>query len=159
MPDEEFNLPVVVSKVKTRLSVPLKISIASSVIVLLLGAFLLATRSWERAPVAQLGVWVADVEYEPENVFRERFHFRLTGTTLSGTASYRGARRVIEEARLEENTVSFITRGRDRIGNQQREIVHEYAGKLEGETMQFQLRNVSDGEILLSIEFTALRSD
>ncbi len=159
MPDEESKLPVAVSDVKTELSVPFKISIATSVLLLLLGAFLLLTRSWEPESASLLGEWVAEVEYGPGNAYTERFELRLTGATLSGFASYLGTRLAIEQAVLDGTRVSFVTRSRDRIGNRQRELVHEYGGEFAGDTMHFRLRTSSGGVELGSVEFVANRPD
>lgn len=159
MPDEESKLPVVVSEVKTGLSVPFKISIATSVLLLLLGVFLLLTRSWEPESASLLGEWVAEVEYGPGNAHTERFELRLTGTTLSGFASYFGTRLAIEQAVLDDTRVSFVTRSRDRIGNRQRELVHAYGGEFTGDTMRFRLLTSSGGEELGSVEFVANRPD
>lgn len=105
----------------------------------LLGAFLLTTRFWLDEVPAVVGTWRAEVAYPDGRSFDERFEFRLTGHALSGSASYRGVRRALEDGQFDGNTLSFLVRTRERRGNDQVELRHAYTGVLEDGFIRFRL--------------------
>lgn len=106
---------------------------------IVLGAFLLTTRFWLDEAPAVIGDWHAEVVYEDGGRFDERYVLRLTGSALSGSASYRGARRALEEGELGGDTVSFSVRTRERRGDEQVELRHVYTGTLEDGALRFVL--------------------
>lgn len=157
MAEDERGLPVAVSEVKRKWPTPYLLSVATTALLMVLGLFLLVSRSWEPEAASIIGTWVADVEYERGTRHAERFEFRLTGTEASGTASLRGVRRIIEQAHLEDDRISFQVRSRERIGNQQQERVHQYAAQLDGDVLSFSMRTVTGLGEPVVIEFDARR--
>lgn len=157
MQDDERRLPVVVSAVTQSTPKPFMTTGILILLVVLLGLFLILSRSWFEEAPSIVGVWVADVEYQDGVSHTERFEFRVAGSTLSGSASFLGSRRVIESARLDGNELAFATRSRERIGNEQRELVHEYIGRLNDERIVFSLRTHDGVGERDAIEFDAHR--
>jgi hypothetical protein len=157
MQDDERRLPVVVSAVTQSTPKPFMTTGILVLIVVVLGLFLILSRSWFEEAPSIVGVWVADVEYQGGVSHTERFEFRVAGSTLSGSASYLGIRRVIENAQLDDRELSFRTRSRERIGNEQRELVHAYTGRLSGDRIVFSMRTHDGSGERDVIEFDAHR--
>lgn len=124
---------------------------------LLLGAFLLTTPFWRDEVPPVVGTWTAEVVYEDDRDYAERFEFRLTGRALSGSASYRGMRRAIEEGQLDGDELSFVVRTRERRGNEQIELRHAYLGVLDDDRIRFRLETSGDAGRRAPIEFEARR--
>ena len=98
-----------------------------------IGAFLLTSRFWISPPEIA-GTWEAQVDYDWGVSQVERFEFRFTGDDVTGSATFLGIRRAIENALLEGERLEFQTRSRELVGNEQRELVHRYDGTVgEGE--------------------------
>lgn len=124
---------------------------------LLLGVFLLTTRFWLDEVPSVVGTWTAEVAYGDGRDHTERFEFRLTGRALSGSASYRGMRRVIEEGQVDGDELRFVVRTRERRGNEQIELRHAYLGVLDDERIRFRLETSGGAEPRAPIEFEARR--
>lgn len=157
MQDDERRLPVVVSAVTRSTPKPLIVTGVLIGLVVLLGFFLILSRPWFADAPSIVGAWVADVDYPSGVSHSERFEFRVVGSALSGSASYLGARRVIEDGQVDDTTLEFRTRSRDRIGNEQHELVHEYVGRLSGDTIVFSLQTTDDADAGEAIIFEARR--
>lgn len=157
MQDDERRFPVVVSAVTRSIPKPVMTTGILVLLVVLLGLFLVLSRSWFEEAPSMVGEWVADVEY-PDGVSRtERFEFRVAGSTLAGSATYRSSRRVIESAQLSDTELAFRTRSRERIGYEQRELVHDYVGRLNDGRMVFSMRTHDGTGERDTIEFVAHR--
>lgn len=124
---------------------------------LLLGAFLLTSRFWLDEVPPVVGTWTAKVVYEDDRDYAERFEFRLTGRALSGSASYRGMRRAIEDGELDGDALRFVVRTRERRGNEQIELRHAYFGVLDDERIRFRLETSGETGPRAPIEFEARR--
>lgn len=124
---------------------------------LLLGAFLLTTRFWLDEVPPVVGTWTAEVVYEGDRDYTERFEFRLTGRALSGSASYRGMRRAIDEGQLDGDQLRFVVRTRERRGNEQIELRHAYLGVLDDGRIHFRLETLDETGRRAPIEFEARR--
>lgn len=157
MQDDERRLPVVVSAVTHSIPKPFMTTAILVLLVVALGLFLILSRSWFEEAPSIVGVWGAEVEYQDGSSHSERFEFRVAGSTLSGSASFRGIRRVIESARLDGNELAFTTRSRERIGNEQRELVHEYVGRLDDDSIAFSMRTHDGVSERGAVEFAAHR--
>lgn len=124
---------------------------------IVLGGFLLTSRFWLSPPPDVVGDWVAIVDYGRGVEHEERFNFRFSGNDLIGHASYFGTRRVIEEGGLDGETLRFVTRSRQYIGNTQHALRHAYEGQLaEDGRLHMQLQS-SGGLNDTTIEFRAER--
>lgn len=122
-----------------------------------LGAFLLTSRFWLSPPPDVVGEWVANVDYGRGVQHQERFNFRFSGNDLTGHASYFGTRRVIEEGGLDGETLHFVTRSRQYIGNTQHALRHAYQGQVaEDGSLHMQLQS-SGGLNDITVEFRAQR--
>lgn len=113
------------------------ISGALFAVLFLVAAFLATSRFWlpEEPPV--VGVWRASVTYDRGLVLNERFEFRLTGSDVTGHATYLGVRRAIENGQLEGDRLSFHTRSRERVGIEQYELRHAYVGVVASDSIRF----------------------
>ena len=143
MDRQEPGLPVPVSEVRKSLPRSLTVTVVAAMVVVVLGLFLVLSRSGLEPPPAVVGEWTAVVDYGRGAVRTERLEFRLTGTQLSGSATLHGARRIIEQAEYGDDYVRFVTRSRERVGAEQRELVHRYEGEVARDVIRFTL--VSDG--------------
>lgn len=123
----------------------------------LLGAFLLTSQFWLPDPPEAIGRWGATVVYEDRVTHDERFEFRLTGRNITGTATYRGQRRVIEDARVDGDQLAFLIRTRELVGNQQREVRHHYNGVVENDTIRFVIETAGGFRDRDAVEFEAQR--
>lgn len=157
MQDDERRLPVVVSAVTQSIPKPFMTTGILVLLVVILGVFLILSRSWFEEAPSIVGVWVADVVYQDGVSHTERFEFRVAGSTLSGSASHLGVRRVIESAQLDDSRLEFLTRSRERIGNEQRELVHTYTGRQSGDRIVFSMHTHDGSGERSAIEFDARR--
>lgn len=132
LPDDE-KLPVAVSGVKRSLPRYYLETGVLFALVVALGVFLLTSRYWLDDEPWFVGVWTGVAEHAVAGSVSERVELRMTGTNVSGSASYRGVRRALEEPSIADDRLSFVTRGRDRIGNQWAEVTYRYTLEAAGE--------------------------
>lgn len=125
-------------------------------VLVLLGGLLVVSRLWFAEPPAIVGRWAATVDYGRGEVFAERFEFRQTGGSISGSATWQGNRRVIEAAVQDGDRISFHTRGHENFGSERRELRHEYVG-IVGDTVRFTLRTNGGFTERPTVEFEAER--
>lgn len=142
MPEDE-KLPVAVSNVKRSLPRYYLETAALFALVVALGAFLLTSRFWLDDEPWYVGVWTGVAAHAIAGEVTERIELRMTGNTVSGSATYRGVRRALEESATADDRLTFVTRGRDRIGNQWEEVVYRYT-----------LVPAGDGRMQASVEVT-----
>ncbi len=110
-------------------------------IVVLLGGLLVASRIWFGDAPSVVGQWVAEVDYGRGVIREERFEFRQTAGEIAGSASWQGARRVIEDAVLDGERLSFHIRTHETLGSQRRELRHDYVAVPAGpDSLRFTLR-------------------
>ncbi len=128
-------------------------------VLVLVGAFLLSSRFWLPEAPAVVGSWSAQVTYERGPTQEERFEFRLTGGDLTGSATYQGIRRAIENGRLEGDRVQFHTRSRERVGIEQHEMRHDYVGVVGGDGIAFTVVTAGGGREYGPVHFEAVRID
>lgn len=155
--ESEAGLPTVAGEPRQHPPQHLIMTGALLVGLVVLGGFLLTSRFW-LSPPEVVGDWVATVDYGRGVVHDERFTFRSSGNDLSGHASYHGGRRVIEEGSLGDQSIRFVTRSRQYIGNTQHAVSHVYEGRLvsDGE-LSLTLRSSGGLEDDASVEFVARR--
>lgn len=85
-------------------------------------------------PAARLvGAWQAEVRYAWGDRYTERFDFKQHAGQLTGTASFLGYPRAIQALTLEGGHLRFETRTQQSMGNETREITHEYSAELRGQ--------------------------
>lgn len=105
------------------------------------------------------GRWTATVKYHWGDQHDEAFEFKYLGSVLHGTATYLKGRLTIEQAKLEGEWLSFITRSQEMMGNDQpwKEVIHRYVGKTTVDMIQFTLESSGGYSIHPPVEFTAQR--
>jgi hypothetical protein len=105
-------------------------------------AAVLVARGLLRPPSVE-GTWYADVAYSWGVTASEQFEFRVDGERLLGTASFGGARfpRRIHEGKIAGDRLFFVIKLQVRHGQNEREVIYEYAGQVKGPTIEFTLDN------------------
>jgi hypothetical protein len=78
------------------------------------------------------GSWVGEVTYSWGAKYNEAFFFQPEGGKLFGTASFLGAKRGIEEGKVEGQSISFYARYEEVSGGESRERKNYYWGKQNG---------------------------
>lgn len=135
------------------------ISGALLAVLFLVAAFLASSRLWLPEEPVVVGAWQASATYDRGLVHDERFEFRLTGRDVTGHASYMGVRRAIEDGRLDGDRLSFHTRSRERVGNEQYELRHEYLGLVGTDSIRFTMETSGRQGVREAVRFEATRSD
>ncbi len=112
-----------------------------------------------RPTVDIAGRWTARVKYDWGDQHDEAFEFKYLGKTLHGTATYQTGRLTIEQAKLEGNWLSFITRSQEMLGSDTpwKEVTHRYTGQVTPEGIRFTLESGGGYSIHPPVEFTARR--
>jgi hypothetical protein len=91
-------------------------------------------RPWTPAdPSARLvGTWQAEVTYEWGARHDERFEFKRHAGQLTGTASFLGYPRAIEQLQFDGSNLRFETHSQETMGSSTREVTHSYSAELRG---------------------------
>ena len=90
---------------------------------------------------AFVGSWTGDVTYGWGAKYTESFFFQPEGSKLFGTASFLGAKRGIEEGKIERESISFYLRYEEASGGVSRERKNYYWGKLNGEEIVMRMQD------------------
>ena len=125
------------------------------------GAALLRWRGSAPGRAAVNGRWQAEVVYDwPNARYAERFEFAGDGEALQGSASFLRLGRGILEGRVGPAGLSFVTRSREQLGNDNAglETSHRYRGRLVGDELQFVMQTEGGYSAHRPIEFVARRS-
>lgn len=84
-------------------------------------------------PLARwVGAWQAQVTYGWGDSYSERFDFTRHAGQLTGTASFLAHPRGIEDVQSDGSHLRFVTRSRQSMGNETREVTHFYSVELRG---------------------------
>jgi hypothetical protein len=109
-----------------------------------------------------LGQWSAQVRYAWGDSHQERFEFKRHAGELTGSASFLGYPRAIEQLRIDGTNIHFRTHSQASMGSETRELTHAYAIELRGQPPHEQLavRMQSSGGFRSepALEFEARRS-
>jgi TIR domain len=112
-----------------------------------------------------LGVWQAPVRYAWGDRHSEHFEFKRHAGELTGTASFLGYPRSIENLRIDGLNLHFQTRSTTSMNNETRELTRSYAAELRGqppdEVLAFRMQSSGGFTSEKPLEFEAqrLRSD
>ena len=87
------------------------------------------------------GTWSAEVTYGWGERFTEQFFFQPEGDKLFGSASFLGAKRGIEEGKIEGENISFFVRFQEVSGGAVTDHKNFYWGKLAGEKINMRLQD------------------
>jgi hypothetical protein len=75
-----------------------------------------------------------------------------------GTASFLGVNRAISQSQLQNNTISFISKTQQWLGNDNtQELIHRYSGVIEDNKIKFSLQNEGGFSEQTPIEFIAIK--
>lgn len=85
-----------------------------------------------KAASAFTGAWAGDVTYSWGARYQEEFFFEPEGSRLFGTASFLGAKRGIEDGKVEGGDISFVVRFQEVSDGATRDHRNYYWGKLNG---------------------------
>jgi hypothetical protein len=94
-----------------------------------------------RAGAAFTGSWSGEVTYSWGEQFKEEFFFQQENGKLFGNASFLGARRGIEEGKVEGENILFFVRFQEVSGGTTTEHKNTYWGRLTGEKIQMRLQD------------------
>jgi len=87
------------------------------------------------------GSWSSEVPYGWGDKYTEVFLFQPEGSKLFGTASFLGAKRGIEEGKIEGETISFFVRFQESSGDVTREHKNYYWGKLSASEIVMRIQD------------------
>lgn len=104
---------------------------------------------------AQLaGTWSAEVTYPWDAKHKEGFFFQPEGNRLYGTASFLGAKRGIDDGKIEGDEIFFSVRFQEQSASGTRDHKNYYGGKIAGNEIRFRLQ---DDRGSPPLEFVAAR--
>lgn len=106
------------------------------------------------------GTWVAEVPYawlrEP---LRERFVFSGEGARVSGTASFLGVDRLVQDGRFEAGEgLNFVVHTSETAGNSLRDVRHRYHGTLQADGIHFEMQTEGASQPHAPLRFLARRA-
>jgi hypothetical protein len=108
-----------------------------------------------------IGTWKAELRYEWGDRYSERFEFKRHAGQLTGTASFLGYPRAIENLRVEGRNLHFQTRSNVTMGESTREVTRSYAAEWRGdatdEWLAFRLQSTGGHSSEKPLEFEARR--
>jgi len=93
------------------------------------------------ASAAVAGSWSGEVTYSWGDRYNEQFLFQPEGAKLFGTASFLGAKRGIEEGKIDGASISFFIRFQEVSGDTTTEHKNYYWGKLEGTEIRIRMQD------------------
>jgi hypothetical protein len=100
-----------------------------------------ATGVTVKTAAAITGPWSGEVRYDWGDKYTEAFLFQPEGSKLFGTATFLGAKRGIEEGKIESETISFFVRFQESSGDVTREHKNYYWGKLSANAIVMRLQD------------------
>ena len=129
-------------------------------LILVLGGLFVHHQTQPPAPADVSGRWTARVKYDWGDEYTERFEFKYLGKALHGTASYQQGPLAIEQAKLEGEWLSFITRSQEMLGSDSpwKEVTQRYTGQVTPEGIHFTLEIGGGDSVHPPIEFVARRA-
>lgn len=101
----------------------------------------LKSEALTKAASAFTGVWAGDVTYSWDARYQEEFFFQPEGSQLFGTASFLGAKRGIEDGKIEGGDISFVVRFQETSDGATRDHKNYYWGKLDGEKILVRMQD------------------
>ena len=114
----------------------------------------------EEGRAAINGTWIAEVPYawlrEPK---RERFVFSGEGPRVSGTASFLGVDRLVQDGRFEPAAgLRFEVHTRESLGSESREVRHLYQGVPQAGGIHFEMQTEGASQPHAPLRFVARRT-
>jgi hypothetical protein len=106
------------------------------------------------------GSWTVDVTYDWGATHAERFTFIVDGNEILGTASFLKTPRGIVNGSIDGDRIAFETRTQEVSGdgNNPRDLVHRYRGRISGDTIAFTMQTMGGSSSGVPLQFTAKRA-
>jgi hypothetical protein len=112
------------------------------------------------AAPALAGRWQAEVDYDwPGAHYVEHFDFIVDGDEVMGSASFLGLRRGLQEGRLADGVLRFVTRSQEALGDEVTELLHRYRARLAGDELRFVMQTEGGSAPNEPVSFGARRAD
>ncbi|HMA80270.1 MAG TPA: toll/interleukin-1 receptor domain-containing protein [Candidatus Binatia bacterium] len=99
------------------------------------------TESRTKAAAAFAGAWAGDVTYSWGASYREQFFFQPEGGRLFGTASFLGAKRGIEDGKVDGENISFVARFQETSDGTTRDHKNYYWGERKGSEILLRMQD------------------
>ncbi len=107
-------------------------------------------------PVA--GSWQAEVSYDWGLKRTEQFDLKVSGNEVSGTVSFLGVKRAIQEGKISGDTLTFITQTQETAGDADPKTAkHQYKGKASPTEIRFEMLTTGGFSEHTPIEFAATK--
>jgi hypothetical protein len=97
--------------------------------------------SLQASSAAFAGSWTGEVTYSWGAKYVETFFFQPEGNRLFGTLSFLGAKRGIEEGKVEGESISFYVRYEETAGGESRERKNYYWGTWNGKEILIRMQD------------------
>ena len=97
--------------------------------------------SFQASSASFAGSWTGEVTYSWGAKYNETFFFQPEGGKLFGTVSFLGAKRGIEEGKIEGEIISFYVRYEEVSGGESRQRKNYYWGKLNGKDIFMRMQD------------------
>jgi hypothetical protein len=108
-----------------------------------------------------IGTWKAELRYEWGDRYSERFEFKRHAGKLTGTASFLGYPRALENPQIDGSNLHFQTRSTSSMNNETRELTRSYSAELRGqppnEVLTFRMLSSGGFSSEKPLEFEARR--
>lgn len=105
-----------------------------------------------------VGTWQGEVVYEWDNSkYTERFQFKPIADVLTGTASFLTVPRGIQGLELKGSAIAFETHTKGSMGDKEINYVHQYRGKVDGDTMRLVMQTTGGYDAAVPREIVARR--
>jgi hypothetical protein len=96
---------------------------------------------FQASATALTGAWTGEVTYGWGARYNETFFLQPEGNKLFGTVSFLGAKRGIEEGKIESETIAFFVRYEEASHGATRERKNYYWGKLSGQEIVMRMQD------------------
>ena len=103
------------------------------------------------------GIWEATVAYDWGASHRETFRLTIDSGSVLGSASFLGVMRAVEDGRVENTQLQFVTHSRSEQGSESRDAAHHYQATLSDGQLHFIMQTTGGFQNHVPINFTARR--
>lgn len=110
------------------------------------------------AHASLMGRWLAKVSYPWQAEVSERFELERDGDDFYGTGTFLAAEHPLENIELLDDGVKFSLRSEALMGDERRQITHNYRVRQEGDTLQVRMQSSGGFNDGPPLRFTARRA-
>ena len=109
-------------------------------------------------PFSLRGRWLAKVSYPWQAEVTERFELEQDGDDFYGTGTFLAAEHPLENIELLDDGLKFSLRSEALMGDERRQITHNYRVRQEGDTLQIRMQSSGGFNDGPPLKFTARRA-